>query len=636
MPDNTIGNGDQYFGWAGLTPQILNVPISLTHVPQWVMWKATPKPGGGQNKIPYQPDKRNASSTDPKTWSEFHDVVSAYEESPEFFSGLGFVITDRDDFIGGDLDHCRDAATGELTEKAQLIVDSIDTYWEVSPSGTGIRFMGRGAEGLRSFKGAGIEVYTGGRYLTITGHSIGKSEEPKPIGRQYIERLRGLARGETAQAPSQVTSPRDDEIVLALKESGLYQRDLGNGRHRVTCPLWHEHTGDDITGTVYMEANHGGFSQASFVCQHTHGDSMNLDWLRNHLGLLSNAQVAVEEIKADPLAWTKKYEVSEEAMEKISDPKWAYENLLIDTHVTAICSPPNGGKTTILLQIAAEMARDGYNVVYVNADVNPADAKAMYGMAKDHGFHMIFPDLAEGNLSMTDVVKDLEILAASGADLNNRVFIYDTLKKMTEVISKGDSKGLYKTFRRLSGMGLTQCALAHTNKYKDAEGKLIYEGTGDLRADVDELIYLEPSKNDGDKTMLVSTRADKVRGTFEPITFHISADRRVSRVGYIDVGEEAKRSKQYAKDRPFIEAILDVLSCGDAMNQSQVVKACHDSYGSAPKQTIRVLHSYCSSECARHHWDKQTGFAKNAIKFTKIKGRVISEDYTTVSGGLDS
>ena len=44
-------------------------------------------------------------------------------------------------------------------------------------------------------------------------------------------------------------------------------------------------------------------------------------------------------------------------------------------------------------------------------------------------------------------------------------------------------------------------------------GKPIYEGTGDLRSDVDELIYFIPEKHE-DGSMTVSTDPDKTRGKF--------------------------------------------------------------------------------------------------------------------------
>lgn len=195
MEASTVsGEGAQFFAYQGIAPYLDGIPTALAAVDQWVLYKTEPKPKGGMNKIPYQPTGRKASSTDPSTWSDFGTVWSAYEESTEEYAGVGFVVTKRDDFIGGDLDHCRNAETGELTPLAARIVKGIPTYWEVTPSGTGIRFFARG-ELASSFKGNGLEVYSADRFLTATGERLTENDEPEYISPGALARLRELATG---------------------------------------------------------------------------------------------------------------------------------------------------------------------------------------------------------------------------------------------------------------------------------------------------------------------------------------------------------------------------------------------------------------------------------------------------------
>ena len=169
----------------------------------------------------------------------------------------------------------------------------------------------------------------------------------------------------------------------------------------------------------------------------------------------------------------------------------------------------------------------------MNADVSGGDAKQMVYDAKAQGFTLMLPDMKAG-MSMDSVVERLILMNEVDADYSGIIFIFDTLKKMTDVINKTRAKELYKTLRGLSAKGMTIALLCHTNKYTDSDGKPIFEGTGDLRTDVDELIYLIPKKND-DGSMTVSTNPDKVRGAFEPITFEISPDRKVTQAEYVDV-----------------------------------------------------------------------------------------------------
>ena len=625
--NSTTGEGQQYFGWQGLQVDPEKIPVGLRLIDQWVLWKAEPKPkGDGMNKIPYQVNGVKAASTNPATWTDFDTALGAFNESNEF-SGIGFVVTAQDDFIGGDLDHCRDPDTGKLTDLAQKIVDATGTYWEISPSGTGIRFIGLGGSGVRSFKGKGIEVYTSGRYLTITGHTINPSE-PQAIKPQFISRLHELSGSSVKPTGSGEPSDLDDHMVKVFKAHGLYQRPLDNGRHQVTCPKWHEHTGDDISGSVYMEGNYNGHAEARFVCQHTHGDKFMLREVMRHLGVVDATQEPPPEPipDAEPMAWLDAFAISEEVMEKISHPEWIYENLVIQGHVIAIVAAPNGGKTTIMLKVAADMAASGFQVVYINADTSGGDAKAMKEYADQHGYDMILPDLVAGK-SMSDVVENLKKMAASGGEFSKLVFIFDTLKKMTNVINKNEAKELYKMFRSLSGQGMTSILLGHTNKYKDETGKPVYEGTGDLRADVDELIYLTGDKR-ADGTMLVSTIPDKMRGSFKPITFEIDAERNVSRCGYVDVGEDVRRKKRYSDDYRAIEIILDVLGNRTMLQKDVLGEAMGQGVGH--NRLWRVLNEYAKPEAYRQCWVKETGFSSNAHKYRRVKPALVSEDRTSV------
>lgn len=88
--------------------------------------------------------------------------------------GIGFVLTDDDPFTGVDLDACRDPVTGELTPESTRIVTELDSYAEVSPSGTGVRIILAGSlpDGTSGRRKGKIEVYAASRFLTLTGHRL--------------------------------------------------------------------------------------------------------------------------------------------------------------------------------------------------------------------------------------------------------------------------------------------------------------------------------------------------------------------------------------------------------------------------------------------------------------------------------
>ena len=173
-----------------LAPNYPNIPSRLREMNHWVGWeqKLHENKDGTKRwtKVPTDiEDDGFASSTGPETWTDFEtakDVVSS-THSPEV--GIGFVVTDDDPIIGIDIDDCRDPDTGRFTKEVAELLSEVDTYAEVSPSGTGIRIL---VEGESAFPGscnadlpgeAHIEMYVTGRYLTVTGHHIDST--PKEI-----------------------------------------------------------------------------------------------------------------------------------------------------------------------------------------------------------------------------------------------------------------------------------------------------------------------------------------------------------------------------------------------------------------------------------------------------------------------
>jgi primase-polymerase (primpol)-like protein len=116
---------------------------------------------------------RNASVIDPDTWTSFEQTQAAYEQGG--FSGVGIVLN-GDGLVGIDLDNC--VIDGVPSEQAMSILDSIGCqYVELSPSGKGLRSFGyvdnpplERATG--EFNGVNVELYSRGRYLTVTGHAL--------------------------------------------------------------------------------------------------------------------------------------------------------------------------------------------------------------------------------------------------------------------------------------------------------------------------------------------------------------------------------------------------------------------------------------------------------------------------------
>jgi putative DNA primase/helicase len=153
-----------------MTP--ISVPDDLSERDQWVLWRFEDR-SGRPTKVPYQVGGRCASSTDPKTWTSFDAVANEWRNSPEWYSGLGFVFSAIDPFCGIDLDDSLDLS-GNPKPWAQPIIERFsDTYMEISPSGVGLKIWVRGTVpanlGGAKVGDGQIEIYDHARYFAVTG-----------------------------------------------------------------------------------------------------------------------------------------------------------------------------------------------------------------------------------------------------------------------------------------------------------------------------------------------------------------------------------------------------------------------------------------------------------------------------------
>jgi primase-polymerase (primpol)-like protein len=141
------------------------LPLELTTRDRWVRRSAT--------KVPLTVAATAASSTDRRTWSSYTDAAASTAGV-----GLGFVLSDVDDVVCIDLDHCLNTLTGRLAPWAAAILRKAGTtYVEVSPSGDGLHIWGyatvRHGRRIRRPDGTAVEIYGTGRYIAMTGRRHG-------------------------------------------------------------------------------------------------------------------------------------------------------------------------------------------------------------------------------------------------------------------------------------------------------------------------------------------------------------------------------------------------------------------------------------------------------------------------------
>jgi len=164
--------------------QFGNIPEELRRLHQWVNWRIEQRKNG-PTKVPKQTNGLNASSTAPETWNTFESVCRTNGQPT---GKIGFVFTKQAGYVGVDFDKCRDAETGVTQPWAFKVIVELDSYTELSQSGTGWHVIVKGSLPPGGNRRGRVEMYDCGRFFCMTGVT------PDGLGRRTIEQrdLRAL------------------------------------------------------------------------------------------------------------------------------------------------------------------------------------------------------------------------------------------------------------------------------------------------------------------------------------------------------------------------------------------------------------------------------------------------------------
>jgi putative DNA primase/helicase len=193
-------------------PAVDAIPDTLRERQQWINWRYKWDTGRDEwTKVPVDPNSGGfADTTDPDTWGSFATAVASHEESDSKTDGVGFVFAEEGTVAGVDLDDCRDPDTGDLEAWADDVLDTVDTFGEVSPSGTGLHLYGLGFipdGGTRGDVSGGpghVEMYDSGRFFTVTGAHVERTPDEiqqvnDAIDAVHREHIRDEPDAETAE-----------------------------------------------------------------------------------------------------------------------------------------------------------------------------------------------------------------------------------------------------------------------------------------------------------------------------------------------------------------------------------------------------------------------------------------------------
>jgi putative DNA primase/helicase len=255
---------------------VYQAPKELRTVDQFVCWQEEDR-DGDVTKVPYSVHGGRASSTNPKTWAPFEAAVTHAEEHS--MSGVGFVFTEDDPYAGIDLDHCRNPETGVVEPWARKIVDALDSYTEVSPSGTGLHIFVKATLPGRNNRRGPVEMYESGRYFTLTGKHLDGTpaeihERQDVLGRLY----RHVFKEEKPAAETNGHRPRTGSLDVGDEDLIALAMQAKNGEK--FARLWRGDT-SDYAG----DESRADLALCSLLAFWTEGDTARMDHLFRQSGL---------------------------------------------------------------------------------------------------------------------------------------------------------------------------------------------------------------------------------------------------------------------------------------------------------------------------------------------------------------
>lgn len=319
-------------------------PAEMKAIPQWVCWKKLPPPPGKSKhrKIPVDPKSGgNADTTDPAAWSSFDQAIDCFEKN-HGLAGVGFVFTANDPYVGIDLDECRDPATGILEPWAKAALDKLNTYTEISPSGTGVHAIAKGLKPGSGAKSGHFEMYESKRFFTVTGQRIENYPSDAMHNQSGIEEIYNQHFETTLTQSISHNASNDGVFGLGLTDAELIERiEISHDAHRyktLTAGDWRE--------LGYPSQSEADLAACSILAKHG-ADAEQIDRIFRTTGLLRDKW---DSARGDSTygKWTiqkaMSSAISEAAREYVDSLNLEYAVVTVGNKVRVMCHKvsPNG------------------------------------------------------------------------------------------------------------------------------------------------------------------------------------------------------------------------------------------------------------------------------------------------------
>lgn len=317
-----------------------------------------------------------------------------------------------------------------------------------------------------------------------------------------------------------------------------------------------------------------------------------------------------------------------------SQAVFVLENLAIKSQITNVYAKPNTGKTLITLKSLTEQITcgtiSGDDVYYINADDSYNGLIEKLELLKKFKINVLAPGhKGFDTRQIRKLIRDL----STPEHAKNTVLLIDTLKKVTDVMSKGDSSTFFRLLRQFSAQGGTVITLAHTNKNDGPDGRPVYGGTTDSLDDTDCAYTMARIDNGESDYAIVEFNNIKNRGNVcQKAYFRYSRKEgqsyaelfnSVEEVAPEDIQSSMQGTKGAMDESAVILAITDYISEGKNQKM-ELVKEASALLEISQKKVQSVLEKFTGNNPELHHWNFKTK-ARGAKVFELLMSTDTSE-----------
>ena len=576
----------------------------MQELKQWILWKYEDTGGKKLSKVPYQINGLRAKPNDKTTWSDYNTVKAVFYNYDNEYDGIGFVFTAEDDYVGIDLDFGIDDAV------KNDIINTLDSYTELSPSGKGYHIIVKGKKTVGANRRNNIEIYDNLRYFTITENIINN----KNTVQERQKELDYICKKYLCDAPKQSNNNTGTTTTSTLSDDDII-RLAGNAKNG---DIFKSLLSGDITGyESHSEADIKLCSILAFWCGR---DNVQIDRIFRTSGLYRPKWD--EKHKADGRTYGQitidtacsncvdVYKPKQENIENKQEQKdldiiyldtvkpvtveWLLYPYLPLGKVVVLAGEQGIGKSFFTLYLVSKFSRGitSYkeNDLFFGMDLPPQ--KILYQNAEDGIDDTIVPRLIKLNANMSNIAYSRDKISFSDSRLDQlfqkvkpTMAIFDPVQSFID--AKVDTHKVNEVRQSLdilinlgSKYNCTIILIMHNNKLGNQ--KMLYRVTGsvDFTALPRSVLSAVQDPQDPNNLLIIHSKSNLARKG-QTLKF-TKLDDTIDFTGYSDItdykmdnpysaGEKASPKLEQAK-----EFLLEELADGKEIEKKELIKKAYE------------------------------------------------------------